>query len=263
MKILTLIPDARSYGVMTLMMLGASCFLLPARICLGLCGGNFNYFLQINAAIKFLIAMWGCFIIPVSSLFSDSLSMEVTPIIIGSLLGFCMIIVEAKLNRFYGRNQKRNQSQNLYVDNYEVKKVQTVLSLTSKKWDRKNIDMNRTKSITHNSVYFYSNLISILSMAISEEIIFRGYFISFAKTFPLFFCYFFIVISVYIFGTSHIVMGKHQAFLKGIYGALFVFLTYIFESISAAIIAHIILNAVAWKSSSSDITDRLSVYLPK
>lgn len=263
MKILTLIPDATSYGVVTLIMLGVSSFTLPVQICLRFLEGNFNYFLQISAVIQFLIVVWGFFIMPVSILFSDRLSIEIIHISIGCLLGFCIIGIEKKLNRFFGRNRKPNVKYiDIYIKDLEVKNTKTVLSLTSKQLDEKNICKSRSRNITKNKniMYSYCNLISILSMAISEEIIFRSYFINLAKTFSLFFGCFFIFVSIYIFGISHIFMGKHQAYLKSIYGVLFVFLTYFFESISVAVVAHIMLNMTAWKSSSSEVSRQLALY---
>lgn len=249
MMILTLIPDANNYGLIILFALACGSFSLSAQLYLWFKSLDL---MQMNVIVKGVIVLWGLFIFPVSLFFSSQYCMEIFSIIFGILLGWALIRLELNVHHFLKNSRLFRDDIFLQLIskscNHVVIKQKKSLSLSTKKMKSRsslNPYFDRSPRIHWLNSY---GLISVILVALFEEVIFRGFLAQLAlanKSFSIFM--FLLIFSVLVFGFSHITLGWIQVLKKMFMGLILLLTTLIFGSITSAIIAHAILNGYAWK----------------
>lgn len=186
MKILTLIPNADTYGVMCLIMLSLGSFTIARHIHIRWLKDKFS-FVGSNAIVKSAIAFLGLLIIPWQDFFPQNVSKLIFVLLIGIILGFITIYCETKMIRKINRKKitEKSYSHNQSGDGYlRNSTVTTKMSLSSKK----NISAKGLSHIRKSYSQYAEepdflnySLLAVIVVAIAEEFLFRGYIVSIAE----------------------------------------------------------------------------------
>lgn len=191
MKTHILIPSVNSYsvniyGVMLLAMLSLGSFTIARHVHIRWLKTKFS-FIGSNAVVKMAIALMGLFIIPVSDLFSLNVSHEICGILAGLAMGFMTVFLEIQMIRKVNRKSlvKKNYQYRTNEDNHLRNAIFT------KKMTLASAKTITAKGLTHirQSYSQYANepnflnysLMSVITVGIAEEFLFRGYLISIAE----------------------------------------------------------------------------------
>lgn len=256
MKLLTLIPNANSYGIVTLLLMCVSSTAIASFFHLRyLSTWHFNAVFT-NALIKGFIFIYGCLIIPLSYFFTKSLINILASIIVGILLGILTAHADKKIIRFFYRhplfNAKNNQI-NLGHDDIYIDKIQSI-SNNLAGVDRAN--NNALAMFSKMSIYAKPlninkyGITSVIFVALFEEFLFRGYLLYACLSITNFSMKSLaVILTTLIFGLMHIDFGWEQVIAKTIL-SIITTLTVLFSgNIIAALIIHCFLNIMAYIES--------------
>lgn len=205
-----------------------------------------------NAAVKTILILIVLIMAPAPKLFSGNFTQACLAILLGLIFGYVIINIEIYLTRIV--NRQRIIRKNLFEYNdynflrnatcHKVMSLSTTKLIHAKgfKKVRKNINLSIMKDLLDYS------LLAVITVAITEEILFRGFAFTIAK---LFTSYTVLVISMSIitFSLSHLsnswreFVGKISLSLLTSFGYL------ITNSLATAIIAHVTFNIFAYLHS--------------
>ena len=186
MKILTLIPNAETYGIAILIMLSLGSFVIARHVHIRWLKTKFSLIAS-NAIVKTVIVMFGLLIIPGKDLFLSTLTRTIIDLVCGVLLGLVCVVLEVYLIRKRNRHKIINKIANKYKTDYSLLRnsvPQSKMSLSTKKEISAQGLSQLRKSYSqyaHEPDFIHYSLIAVILVAIAEEIIFRGYIISAAQ----------------------------------------------------------------------------------
>jgi hypothetical protein len=244
--ILTFLPFSTTYGITSLILLSLSSFSLAKNLYSRVTDEEPSLMI-INLWIKGIIVLFGLCIFPLTILFKSSPLYELVSFIGGIPLGFLYVESEKYIIRYFSRRklaksticQKENRSNNLSIQ------PQTLgLSSTQKKSTNLRID-RKTKAINTTSIS-NSSLLTLVLLAIFEEIIYRGYLTLSICFIPIFFLKGLAFISVAIlFAFIHSSYSLPQILAKFLLSLLTLMTFLVLGTITTAIVIHIYLNIAA------------------
>lgn len=183
MKILTLIPNVDTYGVMLLAILSLGSFSIAGHIHIRWLKSTFS-FIGSNAAVKSALAIIGLMIIPLSELFQKNIFYELVGLFIGIIFGLLTTFIELSMIRKMNRNNIKpsNHQINVRHDNLLrnakiIKKKLFVSTLLLQSKGLNNVRADYSQYAAELDFVHYS-LSAVVIVAIAEEFLFRGYLIS-------------------------------------------------------------------------------------
>lgn len=253
MKLLTLIPNANSYGIVTLLLMCISSTAIASFF-------HLRYFskwrfnaISSNALVKGFIFIYGCLMIPLNSFFTKNLIHIFLSIAMGMLLGILTAYTDKKIIRFFYRSpffNTKNKQTNLSYDNIPIDKIQSNSNHLAgvDKTNHNALAMFSKMSIYVKQLNIHEyGIASVIFVALFEEFLFRGYL--------LFFCLsisnhgmksLLIVLITLIFGLMHIDFGWEQVIAKTILSVTTTLTVLISGNIIAALIIHCFINIAAY-----------------
>lgn len=237
MQILTLIPRADSYGIVIFILLGFASFSLSNFM---FCRWFHSFgILQINVVVKTLIVLWGCCILPVQNLFAAPFLSQLLAVPVGLGIGYMAVAFEKSLMR------------NLFRKTVVVEKQpRKVPSITPRNLFGEEQPLRREigakKMVSEKDVQLHWGHLMIL--AILEELIFRGFIVTFFReaSFPYWIKSIAILLSIAIFGLSHLLNGNTQMKSKLFFASLVTLSTLTLHTVTAALVAHLYFNHIAY-----------------
>jgi len=250
MTILTLIPDAKTYGIAILLMLSLGCSNIASHIHSRWFAHKRTNSILLQWIVKFFIILFGITIFPIQELFLSPLWKQLVALPIAVLLGIFALKFEFYIKRILLRRKKyapqaTMNSRYIYHQATASKKFGMTSSHFAGKTNLKNIHEHHAKQDASLTGF---NLRDIILVAIGEEIIFRGFLWQFSLLMPsLWLNYTVLIFSVILFGASHISMGKGQFLAKTILGTCCLASVLFAHSILPAIITHVIFNICAYQ----------------
>ncbi len=269
MNILTLIPSANVYGVMVLAMLSLGSFNIARHIHIRWLKNTLS-FVATNALVKSAIGLFGLAIIPFSALFAMNVWSEIASISLGIIFGFASIFIEVIMVRHVNRknlllkNAKLIQQKNNGMVNTTMS---TKLSLSSSP----SIAAKGIKDIRNNYTQYADapdflnySLFAVMTVAIAEEFLFRGYLTVIAHWMqPMVVTVVIILVSLSAFAFSH-VSSSWREFIYKLPLSLFTTMSFIMTgSLMGAIITHLFLNIYAYVAIRKRMpTNNQSGYMP-
>jgi membrane protease YdiL (CAAX protease family) len=229
MKMLTLTPDLRYYYGLVLILASLSSFALSEQLCQHFSILSFKYIIEVNAIVKFFIALFGFTIIPVHAVFCWNISNILLSLSLGVAAGCFIFSVE---KWFVSKKF-------VFVEEKALEKNKVTFTPPFHKKSP-----NRCKS---------SSVLVLILVALFEEIIFRGFIIAVALSLVEYYqSIALIILSIIVFSFSHRSEGNRNIILKGFSAILLSVMTLLLHSITAAILAHIILNVRIFLYNKND-----------
>ena len=251
-KILTLIPEADTYGLIVLIALSLGSTGIASYIYMRYLSIKANDIILTNAIVKIIIVLFGLLIIPFSQLYSQNWQIEISSIPIGIIFGFIVISIDKKVIRHFIRTGKHSVSidMNTSADRLNYNKTYNRslgLDDTVETQDNSLKMQNNMNRLSSNPELVTFSLGSVILVAICEEIIFRGFLVSCSLMIhDLKLRVVALIASVLFFGISHATSGLEQALTKTILGTITLLLRMISGSILPAIVTHVVLNTAAY-----------------
>lgn len=251
-KILTLIPEANSFGLITLILLCLSSSSIASFVHMRYLSTYNVDIVFSNTLVKFLIVIYGLLIIPLSLLFHATWFNLIISIPAGVIIGLVTVQLDRKVIRYFFR--KRNFVQG-YNDQPTGSDPTTVRTYSRRMNIAGNDNVNKKSQLMNNKLTRFSEhnplkdygLVSVIGVAIFEEIIFRGFLIGLCLAIPsLLMQTITISLLVLFFAVIHVDLGWEQVLAKTILGVTTTLLRLIFGNLYAPIIAHVVLNAIAY-----------------
>ncbi len=187
-------------------------------------------------------------VLPIQPLFSAVIGLQLASIPFGWMMGWCVSRLELIMNRFVQRrNKKRLMSQNRYY--FRTGPVNSILSLAPAFCARRRSHLKNLHEhyAVHESKRCSFSLTIILSIALFEEMLFRGYLVQCCHFLPPALSKTMLVMTVIIFGISHASFGLGQIISKTILGGCCMVAVLVFHSLLPAFIIHGYLNWVAFR----------------
>lgn len=208
--------------------------------------------LVIQCVVKGLICLVVLTVLSINDLFATTIGWQLISIPLGLLVGWFVVKVELIINRFVQRRNNRNMFIPRYQSNYYYLRAgpgSAILSLApAYRFLRKtNLKKLHEHYATHESRRVYFSLVTILLIAVFEEIIFRGYLVQCCKLLPDIMCKIALVITTIVFGVSHASFGLWQIIAKIILGGCCMATVLICHTVLPALIVHGYLNWVAFR----------------
>lgn len=209
--------------------------------------------MESDALIKSIITLAGMAIVPWQHLFTLDLIHEGIGIFIGIIMGLLIIHLEVKMLRRINRSKLRNKKRKLPIEiNYSQKSLQPVqaLCLSSPKFiSIKGLAhiRNRHRGFVEDLDIFNYSLLTILTVAIAEEFLFRGYLISIANHIEnKLLTAFLILLSILLFSCSHLSSSWNEVKTKIPLTIVTTFEFMLTHTLISAIISHAMLNTYAY-----------------
>lgn len=253
MKILTLIPEADTYGLAILVIYGLSSSALAVRLHSRWLSNLGLEFLHTYSIVLAFTGMWGLLIFEAQSIFSSSPIRWVLSSAIGLALGPIAVWSDRAINRFLFRRRK---PENAYTNNKSQQLIynrQRLIQVKAKRGGGLNQIAKRgtvSSRDTNGSDLEKMTLWSLLTVAVLEEIIFRGWLITVCFSLPgKIWVAIGIFITLIVFCLSHIQYGWLQVIGKLPLGVVALVPVLITDSVSGAITAHLFFNAKMFRAS--------------
>lgn len=254
MNFLTLTPELQLY-ILAILMTG----------CLG--SSNLashiysRYFAQIKlsplviqAIVKGIICVALALMLPLFELFQTTFAWQLLSILIGLILGRVAAAIELSINRYahYHCDKLISRSGQENYRHSQVGPSCTMHSLAPKYKESQKTHLRKLHEhyAVHENVHQNFSLLTILAIAIFEEIIFRGYLVQCCYLLPGILSKFTLLLTVIIFGISHASFGLYQIIAKTILGSLCLVAVLMCHTVLPALIIHGYLNWVAFKYQS-------------
>jgi len=239
----------------------------------GLASFNFSYYLfsrwlsnsklsilQVNVFVKFGIVIAGCFLIPVHWLFQASLFAYILSFPVGLGIGAVSVYFEKWIMR---RSLRKNASDSFTnrpifsetssPNEHKIKPIN--LFISSQEPVRRSIGLKKISDNKNMSM----DWLSLISLAILEEIIFRGFLLTIFKelVYPYPLKVIGIIITILVFGLSHLLNGNAQMKSKVFFASLVTVASLLLNTMLPAIISHLYLNHIAYKLSKNSSLNKL------
>lgn len=248
MKTLIPIPDAESYGIVILLLLGLASFQLSSFFHqrwlskLGL--------ISSHIIVKTIIAVIGLVLIPLPFSFAWR---HLLSIPVGLILGSFCVFIEKKWMR---QSNHRIQMGKRLIEAPTIKPKSLFGGTSEKK------TFAQIKPST--SFEFQMSWSGLMFLGVLEELIFRGFLLDIFKHFveSHLLKILFIVIGILVFGASHLLNGYAQMKSKAFFAALATFSALLCDSLVAPIVAHLYLNHVAYKLSKQARKHEIRSFVP-
>lgn len=207
---------------------------------------------KIHWIVKFLIVLWGFYCIPIEKLFHSNWIWQCISVLPAIGLGLFTVQIELYVNRLMARKKtlivkKPNISRYVYhrVIENKTKGLMHCVSRNSAKLKHTQEHYAHLDSKIKN----YS-VIDITLVAIFEEIIYRGFLWKISGMFENSWLFSLsCLISIFLFGISHITFGKGQFISKFFLGLICMISVLIVHSVLPAIIIHVVFNLFAYCSA--------------
>ncbi|MCD6039139.1 MAG: hypothetical protein K0S27_539 [Gammaproteobacteria bacterium] len=205
--------------------------------------------LFIQCSVKGLICFLAMIFFPIKNLFSSTISWQLASIPVGFSMGWFVIGIELKINRFLQRRKSQATYQPAQQKHYYFytgpKKMIQSLSSTYYANQKTYLKKLHENYVTHESKPYKFSLMIVLLIAVFEEILFRGYLVQCCDLFPDMLTKFVLFMSVIIFGASHASFGLGQVLSKTMMGICCMVTVLTFHTLLPALIIHGYLN---WKA---------------
>jgi len=256
MTLLTLIPDAQTYGITIFLLLAIGCSSLASFI------HHYRWFLlegvsvvTVNAWVNVFVVLLGGLLIPMQAIFGTSFITQGFGIIVGLIAGWIIVQIEKYICKFWSVTQSLKYDElNRYRSDgpsgSAIVAKPAMLTLSSKPREPSQLSTKPQHSVFNASTILKISrfsLLSIIVIACSEELIFRGFFVVLCLSLSNFWLITFSLIgTVVLFGFSHIDEFS-QVVSKIILGTIALLLTLTMGTVLPAIIAHTYLNIRAHK----------------
>lgn len=250
MNILTPIPN--TYSLMLLAMLSLGSFNIARHIHVRWLQNKFS-FIASNALVKGMIALFGLLIISLKDLFILSIDRECISIFLGIGFGVLVIFLENKLIRQINRknvvtkNGRKSMQNESRVTNSKINQTLTLSSSSS--IAAKGIADIRKSYVQYADNPDFSNysLLAVISVAVAEEFLFRGYLMAIAyRMSSYWFSIVIIFVSLLAFAFSHVSTSWNE-FLRKLPLSTFTTASYLITgSLIGPIITHLLLNVYAY-----------------
>lgn len=250
MTILIRTPEYHAYAIAIVLTLSLGCSNIASHL-YSRWFYSANNVILIHWLLKSVIILLGLFLIPIESMFSGSLVIQAVSVPLAIIIGILCVNFEKFINRSF-RPRKINEfkSKNKYVYHDLTKNMTHGLSsqITLPKINLKNIHEHHAGLDSDLRSY---QLRDIVLVAISEEIIFRGFLYQMAVNLhSLTLCMFANLLITILFGASHITFGKGQFISKILLGTSCLTLVIMTHCLLPAIIIHVVFNVVAYNELS-------------
>ncbi len=242
------IPIHNAYCISALALLGAGSFQVANYISGRWTRGH--YLIEVNLMVKSAIVLLGLFFIPITKLFSGSIWAELGSLPIGLAIGSFVVFYEKKSMRSQFRSSEFSTTQERWQGDAPISnrsRIQPrILHLVNKGASRIVASNKNTPPIFR---FHQLPLITILSLACVEEIIFRGFLtiISFDLSDSYLNRAIWLLMTTLLFGLSHIMYGAAQFKSKLLLSILALISFISLKTILCAIFAHTYLNFIAHK----------------
>lgn len=249
MKILTLIPNSSTYGLLVLNLLILGSFTIARQLHLRVLKAYFS-FIASNALVKSVIVCMGLFIFPLMDLFPMPVMVELKNLIIGVGLGVIVLYAEIKLLRLSARRMPTPYNNMLTTENTIFRNVSLKqhLKFTSTSISAMGLNVRHyyDRYIEANHFIGYS-LIAVIIVAIAEECLFRGYFFLTSKLFvSITLQVFFLLWVTLLFAASHLSHHWKEGVRKLPLALLTMLGLFVTNSLITPIGTHLTLNIYAY-----------------
>lgn len=263
MPILTLIPEAQSYGIVILVVCGLGCMSLSAHIHARWFSTKAIHFTIVHACVAGLVACWGFLIVDASQLVGRSPLIWLGSIPLGLVVGWLAVWSDRAIVRTASRRQltsgdrarsKQAKKRNPSWGNLNVRVRSVPLSITTFSGKSKTLGMLKMQERFQFSLENRQFLLFLLVViAVFEELIFRGFLVSACFLLTNNFWIAIAVIGLVVFfALSHIFFGWLQAIAKLPLSILTTISVLASGSVLPAIFAHITFNIRAWQDMKND-----------
>jgi hypothetical protein len=248
MKTLILTHDINLYGKAILLTCSLGCSNIASHL-------HSRWFPQrdvnvvlIHWLVKTVIVLWGLLFIPIFTLFNASVLQQLISIAPALLLAKMGIKIEYVIQRWYMRRQASKsmpQKRYIYYKNTSNKTMGLAVSFQKNKVNLKNVHEHHARLDSQIKQY---TLRDIILVAIGEEFIFRGFLWQLSLLWhEKIWVIISLLLTVILFGASHLTMGKGQFLSKTILGMFCLVSVIVFHSILPGIIIHVVFNICAYK----------------
>jgi hypothetical protein len=250
MKILTLIPDAGSYGIAILVTLSLGSFTLGHQIFLRWSKSTSLTLLEINFVVKALVVCWGSLIFPISALFGHSTTSQIYGVMLGIPAGWLAVRADTTIMRRVLRKQTDISNHAGKIGSH-LKSQSRVSSPVGFRGSWAKVPPRRGGRLDYfavNSIGVDSSLTFLTLVAVCEELLFRGFLILSCSLLqiPLAKWVALLIITL-LFAASHISIRPSQAFAKLPLSVLATISVLCLGTVVPAIVMHVYVNAMAWK----------------
>jgi hypothetical protein len=249
MRILILTPDVKLYATAILMLSCLGCSNIASHLhSRWFSHGQINVVL-IHWVVKACIVLFGITVISWQTLFNTPVWFELVSVIPAIFLG----IAAVKFEYFVCRKNIRSRSSLLVPQPKRYIYHQPISNATQgiakhtliTKVNLKNVHEHHSRLDSELKHY---SLRDIILVAITEEVIFRGYLWQLCLYFQSkWLSSIALIVTVILFGASHITLGKSQFVSKTFLGATCLLCVLVVHSVIPAIIVHVVFNIYAHK----------------
>ena len=251
MQILTLIPEADTYGIIIFVLFSFASFSFSNFLFSRYFAKSRVGLLQVNLLVKLPIVAMGFLLIPAWYLFTAPLFAQILALPTGLSIGVLSVYFEKWAMRGHFRKNSKNLGPQKFRSDSGEYKIQTRnLFASDQEPIRRSIGLKKITAYQNMGV----NLFSLIALAILEEIIFRGFlltiFIEFVHPYPLQIIG--VLMTIVIFGLSHLLNGNAQMKSKIFFASLTTLSFCLLKTVIAPIIAHIYLNSIAYSLSKKE-----------
>lgn len=255
MTLLTLIPDARTYGITIFLLFGMGCSSLATLIHYRWFFSNGVRIVTVHAWVKVFVALLGGLLIPMQAIFGTSFIKQGFSILVGLIAGWLIVRIEKCICKSWSVTQvleydELNRYRHEGPSGNSIVAKPAMLTLSSKSRESLQHSTRLQHSVFNASTILKISrfsLLSIILVACSEELIFRGFFMALCLSLSHFWLISISLIgTVVLFGFSHIDEFS-QVLSKIILGTIALLLTLTMGTVLPAMIAHMYLNIRAYQ----------------
>lgn len=210
--------------------------------------------LFIQCVVKALICVAASFIIPVSTLFDAPVWVFVASVPVGLMGGKLAVDIELLINRYTQRRKTFSRvSANSIYFSYNGAKGKIVSLAPTLARSKTNLKKLHEHGAANEKIIRNYNLVTLLVIAILEEIIFRGVLLQCCLLLPVSIAGGAMVMTVICFGASHAGFGIYQMISKTLLGALCLMAALTCHTVLPAIIIHCYLNWAAYRKMQEKV----------
>lgn len=208
--------------------------------------------LVIQCALKGLICLAGLTVFSINDFFATTMRWQFMSVPLGLLVGWFVAEVELIINRFVQRRNSGSLSMPICQSNYYHSRtgpINTVLSLAPAHCFLQKTHLKKLHEhyAMHEARRIKFSLVTILLIAVFEEILFRGYLVQCCNLLPGILSEIALVMTVLVFGISHASFGLWQVIAKIILGGFCMATVLICHTVLPAFFVHGYLNWAAFR----------------